>query len=278
MPRPRAYRSSKGVDMAAELSPSHLIIGIAVAFVFGIVCFVVGYVVAINDRPLQPEDTVAANTPPASTTPTPPPAPEKDASGTTPQRPDTGVQRPPVTPPQLAPLPSSGEGPTRVVKTPVKLPETAGQAGKEEDAQHVTATTLPPPGPGGTAPIKPPADKEAAKPAADTPPAPKKPAATPSTPPKPATDPAPEAPSATKSSWGIQVAFFDGDDRKQQAETVRKRLTTTSDHKATVVVSNADKEYRVVIPGFPTRDAAQAACDELRGKTGFSDAWVKRLP
>ena len=42
--------------------------------------------------------------------------------------------------------------------------------------------------------------------------------------------------------------------------------------------SEDGKEYRVVISGFPNREAAKAVCDTLKSKTGFADAWVKRLP
>lgn len=96
------------------------------------------------------------------------------------------------------------------------------------------------------------------------------------TPPQPT--PPPDAPNVARGSWGIQVAFFDGKDRKTQAETIKQRIKSSAGQDATVVVSPDGKEYRVVIAGFPTRDAAKSACDKLKTKTGFADAWVKRLP
>lgn len=80
MPRHSSYRTNHGIDaVGSDWSSSQLIIGIAVAIVFGVTCFATGYVIALYDNPLE---TASANTEngeqaatPPTPTPVPPPAP-----------------------------------------------------------------------------------------------------------------------------------------------------------------------------------------------------------
>jgi len=258
---------------------------IVVAILLCVTSFAVGYIIAHVDRDIEAEGRIASNNDePAKITP---PSPTENANTGAPSsekpnvKPPTRevVKRPPLTPAEVPALPNPGTGPTQMVKTPVTLPkpEEAPEA-QTDKTPAVDATPLPAPKPtpATTTPVT------APKPSTDTTPpvtAPKTPAPTVTKAPAPnVTPPKPAAPSVALGSWGIQVAFFDGKDRKKQAETVKQRLKSSENQDAVVVVSNNDKEYRVMISGFSTRDAAKAACEKLKSKTGFADAWVKRLP
>ncbi|MCF6285396.1 MAG: SPOR domain-containing protein [Candidatus Hydrogenedentes bacterium] len=281
MPKPRAYRTNKDIDAdGPNWSYSQLVIGIAVTIVFAVTIFSIGYVVAIYDRPLNTNSQIANNNtqaqngsparpvPPASAPPSTVPSNKSTDSATNritpPSTPKATVKRPNPTPNEITPLPAPGTTPTRKVKTPVTLPkQPSGNSPKitpPAEASTTTPTTEPTtgikttPDPGTTPTTKP---------------------APPDTAPK-ATKPT--APSAIKGSWGIQVAWFNGKDRKKQAETFKQRMKSGINQDAIVVVSKDGKEYRVFIDGFPTKGEAKAACEKLKSKTGFSGAWVKRLP
>ncbi len=281
MPRHSAYRSNNAVD-GAEWSYSQYLVVIIVAILLCVTSFTVGYIIAHVDRDIATDGRIAANSSePAKLTP-PPPAEDPKKADPAPAKPEVTpptrevVKRPPLTPAEVPALPNPGTGPTPMVKTPVALP-------KPQDTPAPTPEPTPPPAPAAETP---PAVASAPLPAPKPTPVPAAPVTAPKpTPPTVTKAPAPNvtppkapAPSVALGSWGIQVAFFDGKDRKKQAETVKQRLKTSENQDAVVVVSNNDKEYRVMISGFTTRDAAKAACEKLKAKTGFADAWVKRLP
>ena len=146
MPRHSSYRANHSMDTGgSDWSSSQLIIGIAVAIVFGVTCFATGYVIALYDNPLEvaantpdgsePEAAVetpapattpadgagTATTPPAATTsaapavtaPVPAPAPE-------PAKPADTIQRTGLRPTTIGALPEPG-GPTPMVRTNVDL-------------------------------------------------------------------------------------------------------------------------------------------------------------
>mgnify|MGYP003651171802 CR=1 FL=1 len=281
MPRPRAYRSGKSVETGGpEWSYSQFAIGIASALLFGVTCFAIGIVVANFDSPLATENLQASNTtaepvdvssgqpakPAVPVTTTPEPTKPRDI---TPPKANEGiVKRPDIVPSEIAPLTNQSTSPTPMVNSRVPLPPLPGVTPKDPQPvalPPIEPTNVTPPETAAPAPVP-----TTAKPV---------PSVTPPkiAPPKPAPAPAP-APEVINSSWGIQVAFFDGKERKSQAETVRSRIKSGANLDAKVVVSGDAKEYRVVLDGFPTRDAAKAACEKLKTKTGFADAWVKRLP
>lgn len=96
MPRHSSYRTNHGIDsVGSDWSSSQLIIGIAVAIVFGVTCFATGYVIALYDNPLEPtaansdnteqtEATTPNTVPPPAPATTTKPAPEKTAASETP--------------------------------------------------------------------------------------------------------------------------------------------------------------------------------------------------
>lgn len=157
MPRHSSYRTHHTMEPGGgDWSSSQLIIGIAVAIVFGLTCFAAGYIIARYDNPLQ---TVAQNTAPEAqpaapttpeTTPTgeaaesggatpsgdaaPDAAPQNSTSAPAPAsaptpaqpnaRPTDTVQRTGLRPSTVAPLPEPG-GPTPMVKSTVDLNKAA---------------------------------------------------------------------------------------------------------------------------------------------------------
>lgn len=320
MPRHRPYRSSSNLQsVSSEWTSSQLVIGIAVAIVFGVVCFMFGYVIARYDRPIEPRDMMANTLPPVAAgvdaaapvvvnppkderkrprsadappptvttkpveTPAPAPAPAPA------QKPaDPTVQRPGIRATEIEPLPSLGQ-PTPLVKTSIPLnnkPEITTPA-------PVAATESPAP---VTAPAPAPTTlSEPMSPAAPTlpettvaantkPPAPVTPP--PVTPPAPkpnVTPPAPEAPvsrppTVTRGSFGIQVAAFNGPKREEQAQESRKLLKSSTGKDAEIVHSSDGAYSKVVITGFPSREAAKAECEKIKTKPGYDAAWVIRLP
>ena len=282
MPRHRSYRGGSGAQpVTAEWSSSQLVIGIAVAIVFGVVCFILGYLVAQVDRPVD-TNQVAVNTP--DTVPAKPPAkpvekppvtapravekaPEKPEKKPAPPieapkpKPSDMVQRPAMRPAKIDPLPAPGK-PTAMVKTSVPLNKAPGAKPDKKPAPETTPVTTA----RQAAPITPP-KKPVALPerGPDAPAAPAKPAAR-------------AVPTVARGSYGIQVAAFSGPKREAQADEARKHLKTATGKDANLV-SSSDKKYcKVVITGFPTRDAAKTECAKLKTKTGYASAWVVRLP
>lgn len=204
MPRHSSYRSNHGIDSGgSDWSSSQLIIGIAVAIVFGVTCFATGYVIARYDNPLEP---VAANTPDGGQpeaaveppVPAPVPAPAEGNAATPtptapansvapgvapapsapePAKPSDTIQRTGLRPTTIGALPEPG-GPTPMVRTNVDLSKAPTPEIEPMDPDE--STTVPgitPPAPAtattttpGTVPsITPPTTTTAAPPTATTP-------------------------------------------------------------------------------------------------------------
>lgn len=176
MPRHSSYRSNHGIEsVGSDWSSSQLIIGIAVAVVFGLVCFAAGYVIAIKDIPLEPvamnaddgEQTGVVPVPPAPTpvesapaagevspkaAPVPAPAaPTTPAPATAPapepaKAADT-VQRTGLRPTAIGALPEPG-GPTPMVRTPVDMNKApAPQIEPMDPDESITVPGITPPTP-----------------------------------------------------------------------------------------------------------------------------------
>lgn len=77
--------------------------------------------------------------------------------------------------------------------------------------------------------------------------------------------------------YGIQVASFLGEQRASRAKSYQKELETELQCDTTVLRSNDDRFYRVVIVGYADRASANAACAELKVRPGFSDIFVRSL-
>lgn len=162
MPRHSSYRSNHGLEpVGNDWSSSQLIIGIAVAIGFGVICFATGYVIALNDNPLEP---VASNMP-AGAEPDPVPAPPAPgAAEVTPAANPTPTVVPPQTAapaaePAPAPAPAPAPGPTAVpgpTAAAVKPPETAAPAKPADTVVRTGLRTTPInalPEPGGPTPM-----------------------------------------------------------------------------------------------------------------------------
>lgn len=310
MPRHNAYRSRGTVEaVGSEWSSGQLGIGIAVAVIFGLVCFILGYVVANVDRPLEddivavsgeiggkkaetPEATAPAeprgvpapsNTPPAVTPSAGEPAGATRVPPRTPSGPSVDpAQRPGVTKPEIEALPTPG-GPTPMVKTPVNIAVTGGAGGPASPAGDAKPVTDPPP-------IVPPS-ASGSKPASggtgsnggepDTlesvsapPKAPAPAVQTPPAKPPVAESAGPKPPTVTRGSYGIQIAAFNGPRRAEQATEARKHLKEATGLDAEIV-KTADGAYeKVIITGFATPEAAKAQCEKLKEKAGYASSWV----
>ena len=154
MPRHSSYRSNHGLEPSGnDWSSSQLIIGIAVAIGFGVICFATGYVIALNDNPLEP---VAANMPAVTgpePVPTPPAADVTPTNNSTPTdaTPETVA---PVAAPAPAPGPTTVPGPAVAAAPPS---EAVPAPGKPSDTVVRTGLRTTPinalPEPGGPTPM-----------------------------------------------------------------------------------------------------------------------------
>lgn len=135
MPRHSSYRSNHGLEpVGNDWSSSQLIIGIAVAIGFGVICFATGYVIALNDNPLEP---VASNMP-AGVEPDPVPVPPAPgAAEVTPAaNPTPTVATPQTAVPAPSAAPAPAPGPTAIpgpTAADVKPPETDPAPAKPSD-------------------------------------------------------------------------------------------------------------------------------------------------
>lgn len=199
MPKYSSYRTNHGIDsVGSDWSSSQLIIGIAVAIVFGVTCFATGYVIAIYDNPLEPvavntDDTEQAEAVPVPPTTAPadskPPQGEATPKGTQPPtsapaamasavktpvpvpvpepaKPADSVQRAGLRPTTINALPEPG-GPTPMVRTPVDMNKApAPQIEPMDPDESVAVPGITPPAPtekpavvaSNTPPVTPPAN------------------------------------------------------------------------------------------------------------------------
>lgn len=293
MPRHRSYRATGGHEaMASEWSSSQLVIGIVVAIVFGSVCFGFGYVIARYDPPLDDRSVPVATAAPVQKPGTAAPAnvtPKGSArvekppvQGAAAPKPAESVQRSGLRPMEIEPLPSPGK-PTPVVRT--VIPHTGAPDIKPPATEALPADAKPAVTPEvkPAAPGTPPAAAPPVTVASSTSPAVTKPPITPPAPKPVVTTATPETPpskppTVTRGSYGIQVAAFNGSKRKDQAEDSRKHLKSSTGKDAEIIQSSDGAYWKVVITGFPTRDAAKKECEALKTKTGYAEAWVVRLP
>jgi hypothetical protein len=323
-----------------------------VAIGFGVICFATGYVIALNDNPLEPVASnapvepipapAAAETPPTAPAPTPAvtapapatvtppataaaaaavapaPAPAPTAvpgptasavkppeSNPTPEKPSDTVVRTGLRSTPIDALPEPG-GPTPMVRTPVDMNKAPAPRIEPVEPDEMAAVPGITPPSSAQAPttvakntpaIKPPTETAAevippkSKPEAPATPKekePEKPTKTAEavTPPKTTPTPAkpgpaaekPAAPTATKGSFGIQVASFDGPQRSTQAKEFQRNLKAKAQQNAEIIVAADGTYHKVVVSGFDTREEARAACEKMKSKPGLEGAWVVRLP
>lgn len=127
------------------------------------------------------------------------------------------------------------------------------------------------------APVAKPAPEPAAKPVKKPVVAPKPVAA-----PKPVVEapkPAPPAARSGDGAFGVQVASFQGGDRKERASEFQRRLRENAGITAAKIFPSEDgAAQRVILVGYPDKAAASKACAELRKKEAFKGAFVKALP
>lgn len=176
----------------------------------------------------------------------------------------------PVEPDEMAAVP--GITPPATVQAPTTVAKNTTAA---TPPSGTTPEIIPPTGrPETTAPPK---EKEPEKPmkTAEAVTPPKTQAAPPKTP-APAEKPA--APTATKGSFGIQVASFDGPQRSTQAKEFQRSLKAKAQQNAEIIVAADGTYHKVVVSGFDTREEAKAACEKMKSKPGLEGAWVVRLP
>lgn len=317
MPSPRRGRSLSGGDkLTAEFTSGQLVIGIVCALFFCVVCFMLGILVGKTDPSLQAvtqDSPPAATTPPAPAAT----ATTKPAGGAvgTQQSPRTDGLRPHSTqqakPTELAPLPSASAsgGPVRVARetpatetTRTRIDTPAAPAQQAPAAATTPATPAPPAAtpasePTQTAAATPstmPATPTPATPTAPTPAAPAAPttpaapvAITPVVPADPVLAPAtPTAAPTTQSAassarggaFGVQIASLGGADRQAKANAFIQKFKQDTGLDAQAIPSEDGQLLRIVVGGYPNRQAADAACAELKKRPGLGDAFVRALP
>ncbi len=277
---------------ATELTSTQLVIGTCIFLVAALICFALGFVLGRYEERAASGRTATAQAVPSA--PLPPP-PRTEAAPPPPQQPEGGNQ---VSPRRVVmPPPSQSQTPgypssTGAGDTAPKVSEHPAPPKAEESAPAQAATPPPAAEPPPAQPEQPPAapvPAQAPAPAASTPAAPAVPAAptsptgltspTGQTAPTPAPAPAtpPAVPAADgKSPYAIQVASLTGPARKERALEFQRRLESNAGIKAELVTTEDGKTIRVLVGGYPDRESATKACEDLKKRQGFKDCFVKR--
>lgn len=294
----------------AELTTGQLVMLICGGLVGLAAVFGLGVIVGKLDPTTQVSAGAPAETPkPATETYTIPAVTEGEAqaaktegeSGTTPtgakRNPDTAKPRSPFTDtsPRLSSLPPLPANDPKAIQVEAPSreprPDTPAAPGPEGEAAQPVETA-----PAQTAAAQPPASAPAvAAPAATlpaAPPAKEVPELTPITPEEPPVEelpmePVKEAPAAAAPAqsaspagmgkFGIQLVAFRGDDRRTSADALKQKLKTNAGLNAEVIPSPDDQNYRVIVVGYPDKQSAEKALNDVRTKTGFKDAFIKSL-
>ncbi|MBI1320129.1 MAG: hypothetical protein GC168_14455 [Candidatus Hydrogenedens sp.] len=286
--------------ISAELTQGQLVIGICVALAFAMFMFGLGMIVKKVDPPAAAVAQNDAVPPMVVTTNEAPPeeAVAETADNSETNEPLKAVEAPAITPesldiqaptPRVTPLPSRpsasqsadvevtplpGEKP---VEAPVVTP-TEPETPKEPEKPVAPLAQQ-----AGTAPAKPPVkldvpDDSSLESMTAVPTAPAtKPVEKPADKPVEAAPVTPPAANGPMGKFGIQLASFQGDKRKADAEGYARQVREKLNRDARAIPSPDDQIHRVLIVGFTTRDEANKACNEMKSMAGFRDAFVKPL-
>jgi len=304
--------------LTAEFTSGQLVIAICVSLFFALTCFLLGVLVGKYDNSLRaPDLTAQAPAAPGASETMPAPLGDilaKQKAEGVQQSPRTDL-RPnhsrrktsrdsrtenPFTPRDersgprvrdMAPLPPPGaeSAPPSAPPFRVTIPAEADTASEKETiasmssaSPPVSETTTDTPVSDVAAPLAPEttASSTTAEPPKDSSPLP---LLQPVQPPDETTllspaMPAAAPPAETKGKFCIQLASFRGSERQAKAEEHRRLLKQQAGIDSELLILENDEYCRVVIGGYTSRAAANAACMELRKKAGFADVFVRALP
>lgn len=287
-----------GDRLTAEFSSGQLVIAICVSLFIALTCFLLGVLIGRYDgtqRIARQETTplpASASTVPGAgqgvqTSPRQDllqqrPEPVKKAAPAVPPAPRESRTMSPLK--DLGPLPpppqntQEAEAPIPLIKQPQQETAPAAQETPATPEAQILAVA---PAPQASPPAETPRVMEPISP---------EPAASPAqAEPAPLTAPAPSpevtvgpvsagtatAP-AERGAFGIQVAAFSSANREAAALEFQRRMRDNAGLHSEII--SDDKYSRVVIVGYKDRVSASAACNELKKKAGFADAFVLPLP
>ncbi len=316
MSKPQRTDNKKSTELlTAEVTSGQLVVIICVSLFVALACFGLGILVARIDPSFKQAEQPAVESPPSPETvtytiPVMGEA-ESDATGAASEgEADSGAQRTPETPPPRSPFMDNKPRltalpplqPQRSTALEVEAPSRAPRAEETPGASAVEGT------PAAAAPAALPAAAPAAPPQtvsaspaapAAAPAAPSQtgaaslaaPAAVPAAPaqavaasPAPPATQAPPTPVSPQTAvrrdrgkFGVQLAAFSGADRRQKAEQFQRLLREQLKVDAELIPSDDDAYHRVIVVGFSSRDAANAAAADLRRKAGLNEAFVRPL-
>jgi len=300
--------------ISAELTQGQLVVSICVALAFSCLMFMLGMFVKSVDPPVGPvaenqsapavvvtssEGGMEGEDAAEGETPVPAPAePLKEvetAAATPTPAPLAGAPldiRPPT--PRVTPLPSRStatQEPADVEVTPLPGEEPPAAESPEivptEPAKPAAPLAPLAPRPDGPVTLSEPPDPDDDAAAVPTAPATAAPLASEPVPAQPVTVTASPVPAPTTAAspaatgpigkFGIQLASFQGDKRKADAEGYARQVREKLSRDARPVPSPDDKIHRVFVVGFASKDEANKVCEELKAMAGFRDAFVKPL-
>jgi cell division septation protein DedD len=75
----------------------------------------------------------------------------------------------------------------------------------------------------------------------------------------------------------VQLGAFSGAERQAKAQALQRKVKEKAGMTAEIDISSNKEIYKVIVVGFPDKEAATKALPGLKQKLGISEGFVKAL-
>ncbi|HNZ49197.1 MAG TPA: SPOR domain-containing protein [Candidatus Hydrogenedentes bacterium] len=103
------------------------------------------------------------------------------------------------------------------------------------------------------------------------------PAPAPKAAPAPQKEAAPAKAPSGRGKFGVQLGAFSGAERQAKAQALQRKVKEKAGMTAEIDISSNKEIYKVIVVGFPDKEAATKALPGLKQKLGISEGFVKAL-